>query len=205
VTKRRSQTRTRKRSAKPSRKRSARPSRKHSARPARKRSPKARPRAPKPAAVLGLTALAEDDLELSEKVPNKAEKTVVGAASTIIRRGTPEFDALVSNQNADVVFKDEENTGADRMTTSKLAARVDALASLVRSEWTGVRLRVTEAWDENLEHGPRSIHYEARAVDLTTSPIDGSKLGRLARLAVNAGFDWVFYENKQHVHASMSK
>lgn len=146
-----------------------------------------------------------DDLKLGEKVPNKAEAAVVGAATTKIKRGTPEFAALVENTNSDIVFKDEEGTGADRMMTTKLQAKLDALAGLVKSEWSGVKLRVTEAWDEDNEHSTNSVHYEARGVDLTTSDIDGSKLGRLGRLAVNAGFEWVFYENAQHVHASMSK
>jgi Hedgehog amino-terminal signalling domain len=146
-----------------------------------------------------------DDFQIGDKVPNKAERTVVGATSDVIKRDTPAFSALTKNENADVVFKDEEGTGADRMMTDKLSARVDALAALVKTEWTGTKLRITEAWDENMEHGLRSIHYEARAADLTTAPVDGAKLGRLARLAVNAGFEWVFFENALHVHVSMSK
>jgi hypothetical protein len=150
-------------------------------------------------------AAAADDLRIGDKVPDKAERDVVGAAASVIKRGTPEFLALTRNGNVDVVFKDEEGTGADRMMTSRLSASIDALAALVKGEWPESRLRVTEAWDENMEHGTRSVHYEARAADLTTSPVDGRKLGRLARLAVTAGFDWVFYENALHVHVSMAK
>jgi hypothetical protein len=146
-----------------------------------------------------------DDLHIGDKVPNEAERLAVGATTDVIKRDTPAFDALTRNGNADVAFKDEEGTGADRMMTAKLSAKVDALAALVKLEWAGTKLRITEAWDENMEHGLHSIHYEARAADLTTSPVDGSKLGRLARLAVTAGFEWVFYENALHVHVSMSK
>jgi len=145
------------------------------------------------------------DLKLHDKVPDKSETDAVGAASTKIVRNTPEFAALVKNENPDIVFKDEEVTGADRMMTSKLKAKVDALATLVKNEWPGIKLRVTEAWDENNEHSTNSVHYEARGVDLTTSDKDGAKLGRLGRLAVNAGFEWVFFEDTSHIHASMKK
>jgi hypothetical protein len=146
-----------------------------------------------------------DVLRLGQKEPNRPEIATVGAPTTIVRRGSPEFAKLVRNENPDIVFKDEEGSGADHMMTKKVSDKLDALAALVKREWPGVKLRVTEAWDENLEHATRSVHYEGRGVDLTTSPIDGTKLGRLARLAVDAGFEWVFFENKLHVHVSMSK
>jgi len=155
--------------------------------------------------LLAATALAAGDLILGQKVPNRAERDVVGASTTKIVRGTQAFAALVENTNPDIVFKDEEGTGADRMMTPKLKSKIDTLATLVKNEWPGVKLRITEAWDENNEHGPHSVHYEARGADLTTSDRDGAKLGRLGRLAVDAGFEWVFFENSAHVHASVSR
>jgi Hedgehog amino-terminal signalling domain len=150
-----------------------------------------------------LTAEEADDLVLGQRVPDRREIDVVGAPTTIVRRGTPEFDALVRNDNPDIVFKDEEGTAADRMMTPRLREKLDALASLVKNRLPGFKLRVTEAWDENLEHAQRSVHYEGRGADLTTFPLDASKLGRLARLAVEAGFDWVLFEDRRHVHVSV--
>jgi hypothetical protein len=149
--------------------------------------------------------MTDDDLDLGEKVPNTSESSAVGAPTSKIKRNTPEFDALKRNNNSKIEFKDEEGTGADRMMTAKLKVKTDSLADLVQAEWSGVKLRVTEAWDEDDEHSANSTHYEARGIDMTTHPRDPAKYGRLGRLAVNAGFDWVWYEDQRHVHASMKK
>jgi hypothetical protein len=146
---------------------------------------------------------AGDDLSIGEKVPASAESVACGPIKKPIRRGDPEFSSLVQNSNPSITYKDEEGTGADRTMSKRLSDRLDGLAKAVEQEWPGTRLRVTEAWDEDDEHSGNSLHYEGRAADLTTDPIDGGKLGRLGRLAVEAGCDWVWYENAGHVHVSV--
>ncbi|TAX63554.1 hypothetical protein ELI00_37040 [Rhizobium ruizarguesonis] len=159
---------------------------------------------PSTAAVASAAARAKE-LVLGEKVPNQSEVNVCGPIIKKIKRGDPEFAILVKNLNGNIEFKDEEGTGADRMMSARLRDGLNRLAAHVGAEWPGVTLRVTEAWDENNEHHGASLHYEGRAADVTTSPRDGDKLGRLGHLAVDAGLDWVFFEDSAHVHVSVKR
>ena len=149
-------------------------------------------------------ALRPRSLALREYWPSVPEAEAVGAIERRLVRGGPGFARLVRSDDERIVFKDEEKTGADRLMSPEVRARLGELARLVKREWPELELRVTEAWDEDGEHGKDSVHYAGRAVDVTTSDLDPKRLGRLAGLAIEAGFDWVFREHS-HVHASIRK
>jgi uncharacterized protein YcbK (DUF882 family) len=132
------------------------------------------------------------------------EAGAVGAQGGNIARDSERYvNELVKNENANIVFKNEEGTGADRMMTPRLRDGLDTLAAKVQQEWPGTKLRVTEAWDENNEHSAGSYHYEGRAADLTIDDEDPKKLARLYELARESGLDWVYYEDSRHVHVSV--
>jgi hypothetical protein len=145
-------------------------------------------------------------LTLHQKVPDVSEAEAVGPFTAAILRGSPEFMRLVRNDNPNIVFKSEEaNKDDDRMMTARLDEKVNRLAELVQAEFPSLKLRITEAWDDSRTHARTSRHLEGRAVDVTTSDRDAAKLGRLAGLAVEAGFDWVFFEDELHVHSSVRR
>jgi hypothetical protein len=144
----------------------------------------------------------------------QTEPEVSGRMVCRIKRGSCGYEQLVGLLDPTIVFKQEETPPfdtEDRLIHPAMVQPLARLNQLVQAEWHGaVQLRVTDAYDSLLEHDPPqadenltySLHYEGRAIDLTTFPVDRNLYGRLCILAHCAGFDWVLHEGG-HCHASI--
>jgi hypothetical protein len=104
----------------------------------------------------------------------------------------------------------ESDNDGDWDTENDHQIHRDILPALVRLNalvlQENATLKVQDAYRAEGIHSPESLHREGRALDLTA---DGMGLARLAQLAVQAGFDWVYYESPKgggaHVHASVTR
>ena len=78
------------------------------------------------------------------------------------------------------------------------------LIELVDQEGGGIK--VQDVYRDKGIHSANSLHKQGRAIDLTSQDLDAVSLGKLAKLAVAAGFDWVYFESRGglHVHASVN-
>jgi hypothetical protein len=131
-----------------------------------------------------------------------------------LKRDSCGYQKLVGILDPTIVFYREEAPpydAEDHVIHPAMVLPLARLNQLVQAEWGGVyQLRVTDAYDSLLDHDPPeskpetrySLHYEGRAIDLTTWPVDLSRYGRLCALAHCAGFDWVHHEGN-HCHASI--
>jgi len=142
------------------------------------------------------------------------ESITAGRMLCHIKPDSCAYDLMVGRIDPTVIYKQEETppfNAEDFMIHPGMVQPLLRLNELVRAEWRGaVQLRITDAYDSLLSHDPPesepktrySLHYEGRALDFTTWPVDRSLYPRLCALAQCAGFDWVHNEGS-HCHASI--
>jgi len=178
--------------------------------------------------VAGETSCEGGPFAIGERTPNRPESAVVGEVPLDARMTREAAFAVLADmrfyEDSDlIVFKNEERNhqppqyqDEDFLVDPRLAEPLLQLARAVREQWIdpigggpALNLRITDAYDSMIEHSAASNHYRGRAVDLTLSPVPAASrpsranyYGTLTRLASCAGFDFVHFENRHHLHVS---
>ena len=179
---------------------------------------------------LQTTSCEGDNFKVHQKIPNRSEESVTGLVEKTDRMTREDAFKVMSDMRlfprADMIlFKDEERKKSrkkgkfkeeDFLVDPRLADPLITLGEIVLEQWVdpigggpAFQLRVTDSYDSMIEHSKRSNHYRGKALDLTLSPVPAStpdarkkKYGKLSRLAFCAGFEYVHFENKFHIHVS---
>lgn len=104
------------------------------------------------------------NLRPSQKYPDKDESAVCGRIRDTIPRNSGRFRKILIRNTNDLASYANDDC---RRMTSRTKSKLDILASLVRSTWSGrVKVKVLLAWtDQNIPSDKTSLHYEGRYPD----------------------------------------
>ncbi|XP_065656896.1 cadherin-related tumor suppressor isoform X2 [Hydra vulgaris] len=131
-----------------------------------------------------------------------SEILISGAIRDVIKRNSPGFrKILVRNSEPNINFQTEDS----RLMTSRAKQKIDALASLVTSRFDkNIKVVVLKAWTDVVEKEDKvSLHYEGRAFLIRASNNNKTLLSNLMVLAIEAGFDWVYYKYEDSIYLSV--
>ncbi len=108
---------------------------------------------------VAISAEPKNTLLLGEKWPERVElaSSCSGPVGTLIVKDDKNYKALCKNDNGDIKMEDN----CDIMT-SNLKTAVDALATKVKAEWPGTKLRITSTWRARERDKIRSSRYHDR-------------------------------------------
>ena len=97
-------------------------------------------------------------LSRNERFPNRDELDVCGTIRDVIVRNSGRFfRILIRNTNNEVEYENEDA----RFMTSRAKSKLDVLASLVNNVFKREKLRVIQAWTDQVRaDDPISLHYE---------------------------------------------
>jgi len=167
-------------------------------------------------------------IELGTHSPPYKESRVCGYSKINFQPNTYEYDAsLIYYENPMILFKGDATTtypnsnwggleyqdprdNPNHYMDPRLIAPLESLVNKIVERDPYIRVRITSAFrlPGNFEYS-RSLHHTGMALDLTLYDTYSKRkayetYGMLAELCVEAGFCWVYYEDRYHVHVSMA-
>ena len=157
-------------------------------------------------------------LAFGARVPNVPEVDVVQRVHDYVRPGTAVYARLIAFTGgptlpAAALPQFAQAGTVARTMTSRAQGKLRKLCDFVNAQMPGYTVRVLEAWSAppsaNPLLAPPSPLSAGRGLRITivrasdpTAPVPGA-LGRLAGIAVQAGFDWVTWADPGFVYVSV--
>eukprot|EP00041_Stephanoeca_diplocostata_P038734 m.1547738 g.1547738 ORF g.1547738 m.1547738 type:complete len:2579 (-) comp25261_c0_seq2:183-7919(-) len=151
---------------------------------------------------------------VGDRIPNVTETEASGGLRDVIGVGSPDYQRLVNNTNAAIVFVPDA-TGQSNLMTNRLNTKLNVLVSLMQDAVavfgsSAQLLEVSRAYvfppsTVNLTTATVSLYNEARAARIALAAGVGGNLSELMRFSQAAGFDWVHYEDTSYLHVSVTQ
>lgn len=97
-------------------------------------------------------------LRSGQRYPNEDENKACGQIRDVIPRNSGRFrKIIIRNLNNDAQYANDDC----RRMTARAKSKLDILASLVKREWSGQKVRVLRAWTDQVDPNDKlSLHYE---------------------------------------------
>jgi hypothetical protein len=144
-----------------------------------------------------------DTLSLGDTNPASDEETAVGPVRNFVTPDCSRFNDLVVNDNEDITFLDDSEYA--RYMTQRLSEKLNLLEDLVSVAFAGnFSLVVRDGYQAPSVDSDPTTFNEGRSARVTLTPTPSeSDIAQLSRLAINARFDWVFFEDSQFLRVSV--
>jgi hypothetical protein len=140
-----------------------------------------------------------DPFTLHQRYPDRPEAVECRPIRLHIPRGSRRFRTeLVTNDHSGVHFANSDA----RIMSLRLRRHVNELADAFHDEF-GVWIAVSKAWVEDGDEGitdPTSLHFEGRTLRVS---VEVFLVSHLLQLAVEIGFDWVYYADENYAQMSV--
>uniref|UniRef100_A0A4W3I343 Hedgehog protein n=1 Tax=Callorhinchus milii TaxID=7868 RepID=A0A4W3I343_CALMI len=140
-------------------------------------------------------------LAYKQYIPNVAEKTL-GASGRYegkITRNSERFKELTPNYNPDIIFKDEEDSGADRLMTQVQQPGLMNLSSLGHV-WKGLKIVLSQAFEEIGANSLPTLRSHKLSIEVSTSQRRRKKKTQAVQTAGEAGNRWMFRISLSRLH-----
>jgi len=165
-----------------------------------------------------LSVWVEGDCSVSVVESTQTQQPQAVTPSDVTRSCLTDIRTEIGPRHDPVTGPNVASRGQDEynLMSKEAAIGLAATRAAVKTQLPGYDIWVNGAWDSSGGgiHGSNSNHYYGAALDLAlcenpcadaqSKVTDPNLLGQLPVILLGSGFTWVYYEDPQHIHASIS-